>query len=287
MTAAALLGAASDRLTAAGIETARLDAEVLLAHALGIGRAGLYARLRDAVAAAAADRFAALLERRLRREPIAYLTGEQEFWSLSFAVTPEVLVPRPETELLVQAGVDMLRSPHPQGEEIPTRAILDLGTGSGCIAIALARELPDVRVTAVDRSPAALAVALRNAERHGVADRVCFLAGDLYDPLPADAVFDLIVSNPPYLAPGDEASPELAFEPHVALFAGADGLEVIRRLIAAAPARLRAGGALLVEIGQGQADAVLALVAATDGLTAARIESDLAGIPRLLIAELP
>ena len=287
MTAAALLGAASDRLTAAGIETARLDAEVLLAHALGIGRAGLYARLRDAVAVAAADRFAVLIERRLRREPVAYLTGEQEFWSLSFAVTPEVLVPRPETELLVQAGVDMLRAPHPQREEIPTRAILDLGTGSGCIAIALARELPDVRVTAVDRSPAALAVARRNAERHGVADRVTFAAGDLYDPLPAAATFDLIVSNPPYLAPGDEASPELAFEPRAALLAGVDGLEVIRRLIAGAPARLRAGGALLVEIGQGQADAVLALVAATDGLTAARVESDLAGIPRLLIAERP
>ena len=150
--------------------------------------------------------------------------------------------------------------------------------------MALAHELPGTMVTAVDLSPAALAVARRNAERHGVADRITFLAGDLYDPLPAGTTFDLIVSNPPYLAPGDPASPELAFEPRAALQAGADGLDVIRRLIAGAPARLVPGGRLLVEIGAGQAGAVVELATAA-GLLAPRIEPDLAGIPRLLIAQ--
>lgn len=286
MTAAALLGAASARLAAAGSETARLDAEVLLAHALGTGRSGLYARLRDEIDGAAAVRFDALLARRARREPVAYLTGEQEFWSLPFAVTPDVLIPRPETELIVSTAARARPRPerHAGGADAPF-AILDLGTGSGCLAVALAREWPDARVTAVDLAPAALEVARRNADRHGVGARIAFLAGDLYAPLPAGASFDLIVSNPPYLALGDAASPEVAFEPRAALFAGADGLAVIRRLIAGAPARLRPGGMLLVEIGQGQADAVLALAAAA-GLRA-RAEPDLAGIPRLLVAQPP
>jgi release factor glutamine methyltransferase len=244
--------------------------------------------LGEALDDAGADRFAALVERRLRREPVAYLIGEQEFWSLSFAVTPDVLIPRPETELIVSTSLALwraalLRGQAPQKRRPPT--LLDIGTGSGCIAVALARELPDVTATAIDVSPAALVVTRANAERHGVADRITFVAGDLYDALPAAATFDLIVSNPPYLAPGDPASPELAFEPQSALLAGDDGLAVIRRLIAGAPPRLRAGGVLLVEIGQGQADAVVALAAAA-GLTA-RVEPDLAGIPRLLVAQRP
>jgi release factor glutamine methyltransferase len=281
MTAATLLGAASERLAAAGVATARLDAEVLLAHALGLGRAALYARLREAVEPDAAARFEALVARRRRREPVAYLTGEQEFWSLPFAVTPDVLIPRPETELIVSAA---LEGAAPSARRPP--AILDLGTGSGCLAVALARELPAACVTAVDVSPAALAVARRNAERHGVAERIAFLAGDLYAPLPAGAAFDLVVSNPPYLAPGDAASPEVAFEPRAALFAGADGLDLVRRLVAGASAHLRPGARLLVEIGCGQAGAVLALAAAA-GLAAARVEADLAGIPRLLVAQRP
>lgn len=277
MTAAALLRAAAERLAAAGIETARLDAEVLLAHALGIGRAALYARLRDEVAEPPA--FAALLARRQRREPVAYLVGAQEFWSLPFRVTPEVLIPRPETELIVASW----RAALPPGRTPATA--LDLGTGSGCIAVALAHELPALVVTAVDLSPAALAVARRNARRHGVAARITFLAGDLYEPLPVEATFDLIVSNPPYLALGDAAAPETAFEPRTALFAGADGLDVIRRIVAGAPSRLAPGGALLVEIGAGQAAAARALAAAA-GL-AARVAPDLAGFPRLLVAQHP
>ena len=284
MTAAALLRAASEQLAAAGIDTARLDAEVLLGHALGQSRAGLYARLTDEVGDEAAARFAALLDRRARREPVAYLTGEQEFWSLAFTVTPDVLIPRPETELIVSSAMPW-RAALPRGQAPRERrppGVLDVGTGSGCIAVALARELPDADITAVDVSPAALAVARRNAERHGVADRIAFVESDVYAGLPADATFDLIVSNPPYLAPDDHRSPELDFEPRAALDAGADGLDVIRRLLAGASARLRPEGLLLVEIGAGQADAVLALAAAA-GLPA-RVEPDLAGIPRLLVA---
>ncbi len=279
MDAVALLRDAASRLDAAGIGSARLDAEVLLAQALGVGRTGLFARLRDAVDAAAAARFAALLERRLRREPVAYLTGWQEFWSLPFAVTPDVLIPRPETELLVELGVASLRAPRATRVEI-----LDVGTGSGCIAVALARALPAAGVTAVDLSAAALAVARRNAAAHGVASRIAFHVSDLFAALPADATFDLIVANPPYLAPGDAASPELAFEPHGALYAGADGLAVIRALLAAAPRRLRHGGILLMELGQSQSEAALGLTRAA-GFAAAHVVPDLAGIPRALVAE--
>jgi release factor glutamine methyltransferase len=284
MTAAALLRAASERLAAAGIDTARLDAEVLLGHVLGISRAALYTRLHDEVVGDPATRFAALLERRLRREPVAYLTGEQEFWSLSFLVTPDVLIPRPETEMIVWSAARERRSSgrRANGADEP-HSILDVGTGSGCIAVAIARELPDAQITAVDISPEALAVARRNAGRHAVADRITFVQGDVYDALPAETVFDLIVSNPPYLAPGDAVSPELAFEPRLALQSGADGLDVIRRLVAGASSRLRPGGLLLFELGAGQAEAGLRL-AATAGLTA-RVEPDLAGIPRLLVAQ--
>lgn len=274
MDAAALLGGAAPRLAAAGIDSARLDAELLLAHALGIDRTRLFARLREAVPAIAADAFAALLERRLRREPLAYLTGEQEFWSLRFAVTPAVLIPRPETELLVELAQRLRPAP---------RRVLDVGTGSGCIAVALARELPGAQLTAVDLSADALAVARRNAAAHGVAPRIEFAAGDVYTGLPEAAVFDLIVSNPPYLAPGDAASPEIDFEPRTALYAGDDGLDVVRRLLAGTGARLRPGGHILIEIGLGQADAALALAAAA-GLRDATVAPDLAGIARVLCA---
>lgn len=274
MDAAALLGGAAPRLAAAGIDSARLDAELLLAHALGIDRTRLFARLREAVPAGAAEAFAALLERRLRREPLAYLTGEQEFWSLRFAVTPAVLIPRPETELLVELAQRLQPAP---------RQVLDVGTGSGCIAVALARELPRAQLTAVDLSAEALAVARRNAAAHGVAPRIEFAAGDVYAGLPPAAAFDLIVSNPPYLAPGDAASPEIDFEPRTALYAGDDGLDVVRRLLADAGARLRPGGHILIEIGQGQADAVLALAAGA-GLRDATVAPDLAGIARVLSA---
>jgi release factor glutamine methyltransferase len=276
MDAASLLAGAAARLSAAGIDTARLDAEVLLAHVLDIDRTRLFVRLRDTVSGDAAARFDALLERRARRAPVAYLTGEQEFWSLRFAVDPAVLIPRPETELLVELALRELPRDQP-------RRVLDIGTGSGCIAVALAHERPLARVTAVDISPAALAVAQRNAAAHGVADRVVFIESDLCAALPDDARFDVIASNPPYLAPYDAVSPELASEPQGALYAGADGLDVIRRLLAAASDRMHPGGRLLVEIGMGQAEAVLSL-ARQAGLQGAQVAPDLANIPRVLVA---
>lgn len=286
-THAELLRAGEMRLRAVGIDSARLDAEVLLALAAGISRTGLYGQLRAPASSDVQTHFTALLDRRARREPIAYITGLQEFWSLSFAVTPAVLVPRPETELLVElarqsADPDAPDSGAPDGES-EGRWICDVGAGSGCIAVALAQELPDARVVAVDISAAALAVAARNAAVHGVADRIYCIESDLFDGLDPGTRFDMIVSNPPYLTPDDFISPELAFEPRAALAGGTDGLDVVRRLVAATPARLRAGGRLIMEIGRGQEGAVRALAGAA-GLIDIRIVPDLAGIPRVLVA---
>jgi release factor glutamine methyltransferase len=281
---AQLLHSSERRLRGVGIDTARLDAEMLLALAAGLGRTGLYGQLHISASSDVETHFAALLDRRARREPIAYITGVQEFWSLSFAVTPAVLVPRPETELLVElarrsVGPDQVGS----GAESDGRWICDVGTGSGCIAVALAQELPDARVVAVDVSTAALAVAARNAAEHGVADRVYCVESDLFDGLDPATRFDVIVSNPPYLRPEDFLSPELAFEPRAALAGGPDGLDVIRYLVAAAPARLRAGGRLIMEFGCGQ-DAAVSTLARAAGLTDVQIAPDLAGIPRALVA---
>jgi release factor glutamine methyltransferase len=281
---AQLLHASERRLVGIGIDTARLDAELLLALAAGISRTGLYGQLHTPASSEVEAQFTALLDRRAQREPIAYIIGVQEFWSLSFAVTPGVLVPRPETELLVElasepVGPDLLDS----GAETDGRWICDVGTGSGCIAVALAQELPDARVVAIDVSTAALAVAARNAAEHGVTDRVYCVESDLFDGLDPAARFDVIVSNPPYLTPDDFISPELAFEPRAALAGGPDGLDVIRRLVAAAPARLRAGGRLIMEFGRGQEAAARALAQAA-GLTDVQIAPDLAGMPRALVA---
>jgi release factor glutamine methyltransferase len=276
-TVAATLRHGADVLASAGIDSARLDAEVLLACAGGWRRAALLARLRDALPDGVGARFAALLARRARREPLAYLTGEKEFWSLSFAVTPDVLVPRPETELLVEAACAHLAAR-------PSAWVCDVGTGSGCIAVAVAHTQPTVRVVALDTSAAALRVAAANALRHGVAARVHLVASDLFAALPETARFDVIASNPPYLDDGESGAAEIAWEPRGALWAGRDGLQVIERLVGAAPARLRPGGLLAVEIGAGQAAAALAL-AARAGFITARVRADLAGIPRLLLAE--
>ncbi len=283
---AQLLAAGAARLRAAGIDTARLDAEVLLARAMDTDRAGLYAQLRAASSDGVAVRFAACVDRRARREPVAYITGVQEFWSLPFAVTPAVLIPRPETELLVEVVCRLsrhLRTSAPPHLRTTVSSICDVGTGCGCIAIALARELSTARVVATDVSAAALAVAARNAATHDVADRITLLGSDLFDALDPSTRFDVIVTNPPYLSPGDRVAPELAFEPPTALGGGADGLAVIRRLIAAAPQRLRAGGWLIMELGCGQ-DAAVRASARAAGLTDIDIEPDLAGIPRALVA---
>lgn len=264
-----------------GIESARLDAECLLAHALGCDRLRLYLDYDKPVEAAERGRFRELVKRRAEgRVPVAQLTGEREFWSLPFEVTPEVLVPRPETECLVEEA--LARLPDPEAE----LRVLDVGTGSGAVAIAIARERPKARVTATDVSEAALAVARRNAEALGVADRLHFAAGDLFAAA-QEGGFDLVVSNPPYLAEGEAAGlePELAHEPAQALFAGPRGTELLRRLVAEAPTHLAPGGALALEIAPAQAGDVRQWLVER-GFEGGRVRRDLSGRPRVVSGHL-
>jgi release factor glutamine methyltransferase len=280
-----LIGEAEVTLGAAGVETPRLDAEVLLAAAAGLDRTRLIARLRDPVANDAAARFRDLVTRRRRREPVAYLTGEREFWSLPMEVTPAVLIPRPETELLVEVARELLA-----GRRAPR--VCDAGTGSGCIAVALAREIDDARVLALDASSSALAVARRNARRHAVDDRVSFAGSDWFDAVAPRARFDALLSNPPYLTteeirPADRSAvggrAEIEWEPRRALAAGSDGLESFRRLLGQAPAHLNEGAFVALEIGCGQSAAVRDLAVAA-GFGDVDVRDDLAGIPRVVIA---
>jgi len=273
------LKAIGTRLAAAGCDAPELDARWLVAHSLGVDRATLARREDEPLPAELSATLETLVRRRERGEPLAYLLGEWEFWSLTLEVTPSVLVPRPETELLVEWGIELLR-------DRPAPRIADLGTGSGCIAIALAVELPRARVDAVDISPAALAVAARNVARHGIAARVRLHAGDLLAPLAGEAPYDLIVSNPPYIAAGDpRLDPRVAaHEPALALYdpAGGDGLGFHRRIAGEAPRSLAEGGSLLLELPEDGAARLRAICEAS-GL-AVEIRRDLAGIERALRA---
>jgi release factor glutamine methyltransferase len=276
----ARLSSARRQLVAAGIDTgdAALDAEVLARHALGWDRAYYLARIRDPIPAVFDERFAPLLERRCHREPVAQIIGLREFWGLDFVVTRDVLTPRPETELLVETALARLAA-----REAPW-AVADVGTGSGCVAVALARELACARLTATDLSANALEVARGNAARHGVADRISFHVTRFLDGLPAR--YDLIVSNPPYVPEPEMARlpPEVArYEPALALCGGPDGLDPARELVAAAAARLRPGGWLLMELGAGQAGAFTDLVTRHAGLSLVEIRPDLRGIPRVAV----
>lgn len=245
------------------------EARLLLCHLLGRSTAWIEAHREEALAAVDSERFCALVSRRAAGEPIAYLVGSREFYGRDFAVSPAVLIPRPETELIVDLA---------KARVAPAR-IVDLGTGSGCLAITLALELPQAEVTAVDRSPEALAVARGNAER--LVARVRFLESDWFDAVAGER-FDLIVSNPPYVADGDPhlSAGDLRFEPALALSCGADGLDAIRRIVAEAPAHLNAGGRLLFEHGYDQAEAV-ALLLADAGFVELEAHRDLAGIVRV------
>ncbi|HET9025176.1 MAG TPA: peptide chain release factor N(5)-glutamine methyltransferase [Burkholderiaceae bacterium] len=226
------------------------EARALLAHRLQVPRERLVAHPEAVVGAADADAFVALARRRAAGEPLAYLLGAKEFYGRTFAVTPDVLVPRPETELLVDLAVERLRA-------LERPRVLDLGTGSGCIAVTLALECPAARVTATDASEGALAVARRNAEGLGAA--VTFRSGDWYHALPGDATFDLIVANPPYVAPDDPHLDALRFEPRQALTDRRDGLACLEAIVQGAGAHMAAAGWLLVEHGYDQAAAVQAL----------------------------
>jgi release factor glutamine methyltransferase len=270
------LAAAADALDAAGVETPRLDAEVLLAEATGWVRARLAAEPEAGVPADGARRFAEMVRRRLRREPVAYIIGRKGFRSIELAVDPRVLIPRPETELLVELAL-----------ELQPRRVLDLGTGSGAVALALAAELPGCEVIATDTSPAALAVAQENAKRLGLAERVKFVEGMLPDvgmgwvgEGGAEA-FELVVANLPYVAETEwtDLEPEVTeWEPREALLAGPDGLDVIR---AAIPAAAPLAPALALEVGIGQAHAVNELLLEA-GFTTVETRPDLAGIPRVV-----
>lgn len=258
-------------------DTPRLDAELLLGHVLGVNRAVLRARSERPVAPEAAIRFTDLLKRRASGEPVAYLTGRRGFWTLELAVGPGVLVPRPETELLVEAVVGRLR-------DHPAPAILDLGTGSGAIALAIASELPTAAVTGVDASIAALETARRNALESGL-ERVRFLAGEWYGPC-AGQRFDAVVSNPPYLAASDAHLPALVHEPAAALVAGPTGLEALSAIVSGAPRHLLPGALLLLEHGAEQGPAVRAACAAA-GLEGIETTRDLAGHERMTASRAP
>jgi release factor glutamine methyltransferase len=280
----ALVAAARARLRDAGIpgDEAELDARLLAEHALGWTTERYFADSRAAAPPEFEAAFAALVARRAAREPFAYIVGREEFWGLEFEVTPAVLIPRPETELLVELATG--RCPP------KTRVtIADVCTGSGCVAIAMAHERPDVSVRATDISNAALEVARRNASRHGVAARIDFSRADLLDgPDDLAGPFDLIVANPPYVAERDRSTlqPEVVdHEPGIALFAGSDGLDAIHRLLPEAAARLRSGGTLLFEFGFGQDEAVERLISSAAGLRMIELRRDLAGIPRVAVVE--
>jgi len=276
LTVGATLRAAVARLAAAGVPEPRADAEVLLAHVLGGDRAGLVVRAREALAPAAAGAFAALVARRARRVPVAYLTGTREFWSLPIAVDPRVLIPRPETELLVETVCRL--APR-------TARVLDAGTGSGAVAAAVARELPRARVWASDRDCSALAVARENLARH--APRAGLVCADWLAPFRAGA-FDVVVANPPYVSAGELPllEPEVReHEPRGALDGGADGLEAVRVLLAEAAEALVAGGWLVLEMGAGQARGVLEDVARVGRYDRTVVRADAAGIERVLAAQ--
>jgi release factor glutamine methyltransferase len=265
---------ARQTLVNAGIPAAdaALDAEVLARHALGWDRARLVAEGRGDATEEFAARFDSLINRRARREPVAFITGHREFWGLDFEVSRDVLIPRPETELIVEAVLDL------RPERSAVRRILDVGTGSGCLAVSLAIEYPLAHVLAIDISEDALSVARRNAERHGVADRVHFVRGDLIESIRGPV--DVIVSNPPYVPAGVALSPDIIrYEPAVALYAGDDGLRALERLIGGARACLAHGGLFVVEFGLGQ-DRRIDALAREAGWRGIGMKEDLQAIPR-------
>lgn len=275
-----LLAWTKGHLEKCGVEDARLCAELLLAKAMGLKRIELYARFDQEPAESQRAAFREMVKAAAAHQPIAYLIGEKEFYSLAFKVTPDVLIPRPETELLVELSLVWCKE-HPQ-ERID---LWDIGTGSGCIAVTICKRCPAVHAIASDTSEAALRVAEENARRHGI-ERIRFAPADLLD-LPADASerFDIIVSNPPYVADSQRDSLPANVrdhEPAAALFAGPDGLSIYRRMAAGVHQRLKPGGLLALEVGQGQASEVETVMARSGSLTPAGRFKDLARIERVV-----
>jgi len=274
----AAVAVAACRLDAAGVETPRLDAELLLAHALGRDRTYLAAHGQDPLPPAARAAFEGLLARRLAREPLPYLLGRWEFYGMAFEVGPAVLIPRPETEVLVEAAAARLP---------PGARVLDLGTGSGCVAAALAKLLPGAEVLALEPSPEAAAVARRNAAALGLARRVRVLEAPFPEGAAGLASLDGVVSNPPYIPSKEveELAPEVSvYEPRIALDGGPDGLGLLRQLAGAAGSLLRPGGLLAVEVALGQAERFARMLAEHTGWSPAETLSDMGGVPRVVLA---
>lgn len=277
------LAEASDFLARRGVRESRLEAEVLLARVMATSRLSFYVRSEQPLTTDQESLYQELLCRRAEGEPLAYLCGEKEFFSLTFEVNRSVLIPRPETEHVVEAALEKLREIVSEGRK-PT--FLDVGTGSGAIAIAILVHLPESCAIASDISAAALDVARRNAQRHGVADRLTLIEGDLFGGFQGEV--DAVVSNPPYVSEGerDILAPEVRnHEPHAALFAGDDGLAVIRRLVNEAPHHLPPGRWMILEIGYSKEGAVRKLFEADKRWTNLEIRNDLAGIPRVVVAQ--
>ena len=280
-----LLAWSRDWLAKKGVESPRLDAELLLAHALGVERIRLYVEHDKPLQAEELAKFKALILRRAEREPVAYLLNQKEFYGRPFFVDRRAFIPRPETELLVQAVLGHLEGA--PSEEGPRR-ILDLCAGSGAIGVTLAAEREGLQVDLVELSPETAEVAGKNAALHG-AGRARVLQGDLFAPLEAGTRYAAIASNPPYVPLGDEPklAPEITrHEPRLALYAGADGLDCLRRIVAEAPRWLAPGGLLALELDPPQAEAALQLCKVA-GLVEARVERDLAGLLRILLARAP
>jgi release factor glutamine methyltransferase len=280
------------RLRDANVPSFTLAAELLLLHVVGRDRTWLYAHPEDEISMEQEERFLSLIARRAAGEPTQYLTGKQEFWGLEFEVTPDVLIPRPETEHVIEVALDRLALREIRAGRKQTLSgyglqIADIGTGSGCIAIALAKDLPGTKFIATDIAPAALSVARRNAERHNFADRIEFVRTNLLEGIAAETRFDLIASNPPYI--GRREGPTLQrevrdHEPEVALYGGEEGYELYAALVTQSAAHLNPGGIVVLELGHDSLPAVQPLFDTPDW-TRVGVTNDLAGIPRVIAAE--
>jgi len=273
-----------ERFKKEGLPTPRLDAEVLLAETLGVDRVDLYVRFDQPLHPEELARFKKRIQRRLKREPVAYIIGKREFWSLSFKVTPDVLIPRPETEVLVAEALKVLSQQEKTRGQV---LILEIGTGSGAVSVALAKELPMASLIATDLSRKALVIAGENAHQHGVERQIQFLYGDLFDVLEKEAKFDLILTNPPYI-PRDQLPsliPEVRdFEPRIALEGGIDGLGFFRRALPKVAGFLNPGGWFLSEIGTGQDQEVRRIAEENPDLDSLDFVNDLAGLKRVFKA---
>lgn len=267
----------------AGNESARLEAEVLLAESMGCKRIELYTRFEEVPTAGVRDAFKALVKRRGEGVPVSYLVGRKEFYSLDFDVEEGVLIPRPETELLVLTVLDRIKE-----KAIAEPMIADVGTGTGAVAVAIAKQSPATKVVAIDVNPQAVALANKNAEKHGVSDRVYATESDLFARLKPSRTFDFLVSNPPYVTTNEliDLDPTVRdHEPHLALDGGPEGTDVIERLLVEAPARLKEGGELLIEIGPSIAARVESLIREAAGLEFVAMLKDLAGLERVAHAK--